>query len=573
MAFSLMLAIIPHAEDVASGDLVISQANLEYAESVYLLVAVNYTAAGSAEGVSLQVTNNKTGEVSVFTPDSSIAAPAGCVAFKLTELGAKNMGDELKLQALKDGKASGESKVYSILEYALKAKNQGDEKLTNLVTAMINYGAKAQKAWNYEGTYDLADTSYSFVKLIGAKFADGTSKAIMKAGDEALSATGVGATATTCWYNTELDNLGVGTSFSVSYKAGNQTIYSSLGESFDMRNYAGSGIITEWYDGTTYHVTDADGNKVAKPTNWIYGGGTALKGSTVDTNRKFYWDLDNDYLEYTYGGAEIFFTHSNFFTPEMYKQVVANGGKFTVSLTIAASDVKKAMGNFLFRSFQNKTATLKTYADGVETEFTFKNTNSDTYNGILPEFRDTNKLLLLNGATAGKLYGPYNYFGGKSSATNSTVQIPLTAANEFVTVDIVIDLFADCKMVYHNSTNKCYTCGDDGKVRLDANGQPVGDDKPGTDFRCTICYAGDKMDGTKHCQTCGLTGTVPTMFYYVNGELMNVAPAGQAYAGGVCPSVSEEYFNANLTFYNICSGSQGKIQSIIVSPFDIVNDK
>ena len=574
MVFSLMLMIIPHAEEnAATGDLSISKANLTFADCVYLLVAVDYTAAGSADGITLKITNNNTGAVSVISPDSSIEAPAGCVAFKYMDLGAKDMGDELTLQALKDGVASGEAKTYSILEYALKAKNEGNEDLTNLVTAMINYGAKAQIAQNYTGTYDLSDTSYSYVRLIGAKFADGTSKAIMKAGDEPLSATGVGATATTCWYNTELDNLGVGTSFSVPYKAGNQTIYSSLGESFDVRNYAGSGIITEWYDGTTYHVTDASGNKVAKPTNWIYGGGTALKGSSIETNRKFYWDLDNDYLEYTYGGTEIFFTHSNFFTPDMYKQVVANGGKFTISMTLAATDVTKAMGTFLFRSFQNKTATLKTYADGVETEVTFKNSNDDTYNGIIPEFRDTNKLLLLNAATAGKLYGPYNYFGGKSSATNSTVQIPLTAANEFVTVDIVIDLFADCKMVYHNSTNKCYTCGDDGKVRLDANGQPVGDDKAGTDFRCTICYAGDKMDGTKHCQTCGLTGTVPTMFYYVNGELMNVAPAGQAYAGGVCPSVSEEYFNANLTFYNICASSQGKIQSIIVSPFDIVNDK
>ena len=561
MAFTLALGIIPHAE-TKSGELEISQANLEYAYSVYLLVAVDYTAVGSADGITLKITNNKTGAIVTLSPDADIEAPAGCVAFRYSSLGAKEMGDELTLQAYKNGVKSGEAKTYSILEYALKAKNANDEKLTNLVNSMINYGAKAQKAWNYTGSYDLADTSYSFVKLIGAKFANGTTKAIMKAGDAALSATGTGASATTCWYNTEHDNLGVGTTFSVPYKAGNQTIYAALGESFDVRNYAGSGIITEQYDRTNYNVTDASGNTVAKPTNWIYGGGQALKGSAVDTNRKFLWDLDNDYLEYTYGSKEIFFLRSNFFTPDMYKQVVANGGKFTISLTLAATDISKAMGNFLFRSFQNKTATLKTFADGVETEVTFKNANSDTYNGIIPEFRDTNKLLLLNGATAGKLYGPYNYFGGKSSASNATVQIPFTAANEFITVDIVIDLFADCKMVYHNSTNKCYTCGDDGKVTYD-----------GVDYRCTICYAGDKMDGTKHCQTCMLKGTVPTMFYYVNGQLMNVAPAGQAYAGGVCPSVSEEYFNANLTFYNICSGSQGKIRSIIVSPFDIVNGK
>ena len=245
----------------------------------------------------------------------------------------------------------------------------------------------------------------------------------------------------------------------------------------------------------------------------------------------------------------------------MYEYVVANGGKFTVSITLASSDLTKTLGTFLFRSFVNKTVTLKTYEDGTETQVTVNNANSDTGNSQPLFVRDTNKVPFLN-TSASNLWGPYNYFGGKATESGSTVKIPITAVDEFVTVDIVVDLFAPCKMIYHNTTGKCYTCGDDGKITVN-----------GVDYRCNICYTGEKMDATKHCQTCNLTGTVPTFYYYVNGECVNVAPANQSYAGGVCPSVSAEYFNANLTFYNICAGSAGKLRSVVVSPFDIVNTK
>lgn len=556
MVFSLMLMIIPHAEEnAATGDLSISKANLTFADCVYLLVAVDYTAAGSADGITLKITNNNTGAVSVISPDSSIEAPAGCVAFKYMDLGAKDMGDELTLQALKDGVANGEAKTYSILEYALKAKNEGNEDLTNLVTAMINYGAKAQIAQNYTGTYDLSDTSYSFVKLIGAKFANGSAKAIMKAGDEALSATGVGATATTCWYNTEHDNLGVGTGFSVSYKPYNQTVYAALGESFDMRNYAGSGIITEWYDGTNYTVKDAAGNDVAKPTKWINGGGQALKGSTIDTNRKFYWDLDNDYLEYTYGGTEIFFNHSDFFTPDMYKQVVANGGKFTVSITLATDDLSKSLGTFLFRSGVSKTTTLKEYTSGEEKTVTVSGQNSNAALSTFPAgLRDSHKVPFLETKANGQLCNTYNDFGNQNSAT-VLYTIP---KGEFVTIDIVIDFDAPCSMYFHNKvTGTCYSCVNDGMITVN-----------GVNYRCPACYTGATREESikvARCETCNMTNSVVAFDYYVNGERL--------YNDIFCPAVSSEYFNAKLSFYNICAGDTGKIQSIIVSPFDIVNDK
>ena len=59
MAFSLMLGVIPSAEE-AVGELDISEARVIFGDVVYLLIAVDYTAA-DAEGITLQITNNKTG--------------------------------------------------------------------------------------------------------------------------------------------------------------------------------------------------------------------------------------------------------------------------------------------------------------------------------------------------------------------------------------------------------------------------------------------------------------------------------------------------------------------------------
>ena len=88
MAFSAMLGITSFAED--AGVLVVSQASLEFADNVYLLIAVDYSAVGSADGITLKIKNNKTGEESnIDAPASDITAPTGCVAFKYDDIGAK----------------------------------------------------------------------------------------------------------------------------------------------------------------------------------------------------------------------------------------------------------------------------------------------------------------------------------------------------------------------------------------------------------------------------------------------------------------------------------------------------
>ena len=139
MVLSAMLGVVSFAEEAEepTATLEVTQANLEFSNSVYLYIAVDYSAIGSADGITLKITNNKTGKSTVLAPNSKITAPTGCVAFKYIDLGSKNMGDELTLQALKDGKASGAAKTYSVLEYALKAQGKGDAKLTKLMDAML----------------------------------------------------------------------------------------------------------------------------------------------------------------------------------------------------------------------------------------------------------------------------------------------------------------------------------------------------------------------------------------------------------------------------------------------------
>ena len=328
MAFSLMLGVVSFAGD-ESGELEISQARLEFADCVYLLIAVDYTAVGSADGITLNITNN--GVTSTLTPDPKIAAPNGCVAFRYIDLGAKNMGDELTLQALKDGEPNGESKTYSILEYALKATSGGDEKLINLVNAMIRYGAKAQAAWNYEGDYDLTK-EYGLVVVGGAT--KETKKTIAE----------VGTTVTP-----EMD--------AAKFPAGAEL----YGINFEK---ADSVVVTKGMSRYYYFGTDIYGDK--------YGDGATTYNDHVATNL----DLD------TYTGGKVTYLYDK----DNYSYKDANGkdlqakywGKnlFIHSQTGAVSFQHGGMAGFA----ANKTSVWTLYSDKIP-KYTgnnyYANDNSD----------------------------------------------------------------------------------------------------------------------------------------------------------------------------------------------------
>ena len=214
MILSAMLGITSYADGSESSTptLDVAYANLEFGNKVYLYVAVDYSAFDSYDGVELKMTNNKTGESTVFSPSRKITAPTGCVVFKCTTLGPKNMGDELTLQPLKDGAPCGEAKIYSILEYALKAQIQGDEALAEFMVGMLEFGAAHQTWQKYEGSYDLSKL-YSLIVVEGIGSLEGGAHKAIVLRDATVIAGSGDVTAT--WYNFADEAQGTGATLEI----------------------------------------------------------------------------------------------------------------------------------------------------------------------------------------------------------------------------------------------------------------------------------------------------------------------------------------------------------------------
>ena len=164
MLCTALLGVTSFAEatETETPKLVISQANLQFADTVYLLIAVDYTAVydtldEAKAAVTLNVKNTaiESSEIVNLKPDSGITL-AGHVCFVYKDLGAKNMGDELELTAV-NGTNDSVSKTFSVLEYALKAKGISDT-LDAVCDTMIAYGEAAQTVWGWKdkATYDLS---------------------------------------------------------------------------------------------------------------------------------------------------------------------------------------------------------------------------------------------------------------------------------------------------------------------------------------------------------------------------------------------------------------------------------
>ena len=550
MLFTAMLGVISFAdaETETTTALEVSHANLEFGNAVYLYIAVNYSQVGSASGVTLKITNNKTGAETILSPNTSITAPSNCVAFKYDDLGARNMGDELTLQALKDGKPSGESKTYSILEYALVAQGQGDAKLSALMVAMLAYGANAQKVYKHTGTYDLSK-EYSLTKLAaGAYFEDGSTKVIMGEGSAPKTATIAGATDNTAWYNTNLDNLGVGKTISIPYAKGGQIVYAALGDTFDMRNYTGAPVI-ESHDGSNPVFKFADGTVASRPTHWINSG--VLNKDTTRT-----LTYNPGYIEYTAGTAGMLFTHGGFFTKAMYDQVMANGGKFTVSLTVSSNLSNKIFDQIGLRAYGSA---IKGYnykkPDG--TNYTVDIADTSVISWTTPAGAEaTGRLYFISQFGATSFSSSYNTNGTLNKSGNEVYTL---SNKDFVTVDIVFDISHTVKCTNGickgtTGTCKCYTCSQTALITVGS-----------TKVICTKCAdENGKYLGNANvpCATCLGDKLCYKADFYVNG----------AKIGTETFATNDSYWQKGLSFEMTAgAATAGKIQSIIVSPFDIVN--
>ena len=189
--FSALVGVIPAAAE-AEPTLEITHAKLEFGNAPYLYFAVNYSDFDSYKGIQLKITNNNTNVTYIYDPVDDVEGPEGCLVFKYTNINWQKMGDELSVQAIKDGKHCGEAKTYSVLEYALKAQSLGNELLSELLISMLEFGANMQNIMDHNGTYDLSK-SYSLVEVQGGKI-NKKSKAIVERGETVVASFTGGAT-------------------------------------------------------------------------------------------------------------------------------------------------------------------------------------------------------------------------------------------------------------------------------------------------------------------------------------------------------------------------------------------
>ena len=166
LVFSAMLGVVSFAAEDSDAteapELKISHATLQFASTVYLLIAVDCGTA-DPDKVTVQITN-RADVTTTLTRDTSVEStegfPDGCVGFKYTKLSAQEFGDDLEITALCDG-AVPDSLDFSVLEYIIRAKSYGDTEtpFDRVLSALQTLGAKAQVAFKHTGDWDypLAD--------------------------------------------------------------------------------------------------------------------------------------------------------------------------------------------------------------------------------------------------------------------------------------------------------------------------------------------------------------------------------------------------------------------------------
>ena len=239
MLFTAMLGIIPAAEGSAAVTLPeelsgvrIESAQLVFASTVYFKIQIycRYLDGDGVQGgehrqkLGLNITDKK-GNVTELTYDDKSDESVYRIVFNVKVGGAKNIGDELKLEMTYDGTVFGEAKSISIFELGLLSKKAApkDESDKNvalhaLIDEMNNYAAAAQDAFGYTGDYDLdVDKTYTnAVKLKGgATFEDGSTFKAFAEGDTATVSNEY-ITENVVWYNSNYNVAGSGATLTVA---------------------------------------------------------------------------------------------------------------------------------------------------------------------------------------------------------------------------------------------------------------------------------------------------------------------------------------------------------------------
>lgn len=159
--------------------------NLSYSDSVYILYAIANEGFDREEYEIKMLFWNEAQDDYVLGTESYSVTNSGkatvkakdCLVFYSEGLAAKEMTDDIFCRAYVeiDGKVYyGETVKFSVLEFVHASKEKGDltENQTALFEAMLDYGAAAQKNFNYK-TETPANGVYHKVSVIGGTLADG----------------------------------------------------------------------------------------------------------------------------------------------------------------------------------------------------------------------------------------------------------------------------------------------------------------------------------------------------------------------------------------------------------------
>ena len=501
LLFSAMLGVISFADETpapaeATPELKISNCSIMFGDTVYLLVAVNYSQFGSNPGnITLKVTNNATGEAKTFAPDPRVEAfdnfPANCAGFLISNLGAQNMGDQLTLQAYKGGVASGKAVSYSVLDYVLSTNAKyGDlaeyENLVNLVNALLTYGAKAQVAFDHFNTvadstrvYDLWDeengklTAYSYVKLFGgATFENGTTKALVGKGAAPLVASVKnGAAGGYYWLNSDLDlataTYEKTTTFTVPYSEESET-YTATQFYFNMDYYTGENIDMAYQSseavlGQQVLVTSTSGQAVV--TKGYLESITTAASAAGRTTIAFGQD------DSTLGTTN--------YVPVALREAASVSGQITFSITLASQDKQPITDITLRNSPVIATYQYPMYTDSTATSKVANNQISfaNYYygaNGSKIAGSSYGLFKLFSNTYAGSAYYVCAYYTAPANASTDTTArnagklsalTPVNAdksnlADAFTTYHVVFDFDTNQMRYYVNNdfTEAVYTC-------------------------------------------------------------------------------------------------------------------
>ena len=171
------------ATDIDNPTLSVYKKNLSYSSEIYIMYAVSYSGFNPEtypvkmlfyNTIQTEYTkDNATYEVA--TSGKIIVSDVSCLVFASNGLSAKQMTEDIYARAyveIDDQIIYSEVVKYSVLEYTYESMGKVNEKITNLLLAMKEYGSCAQINFNY--LLDrLANATYYNVNVVGGTLEDG----------------------------------------------------------------------------------------------------------------------------------------------------------------------------------------------------------------------------------------------------------------------------------------------------------------------------------------------------------------------------------------------------------------